>query len=370
VANEFVIPESKQGHNVKDLVRYILGVCVGAVVLVLLFGKRGELASAWHEISRASLGWVLAAVAAEAVSLYAFAFLQRRTLRLAEGGTTVPMTALAALSLANDAIACSVPGEPVVSSAYRYRFYRRHGVAPASAGWTIFTILVAQAIGMSVLLLLGVIVALAASASAEYTPITIAGLIIVAAALAILVRRDLVLRLLALLPRAARRATGDQRHRTRAFTVRIESTLARMREIPLSVGSTIEVVAIAAVVWFADFCCLLCSFGAVRSAIPWSGVLLAYGVAQVAGSLPVVPGGFGIIEGSLAVILVQYGAGRVPALSAALVYRMISFWLVIAIGWITVGVIARHRQSNALPVTKETRCHRPTAQPRQHRRPT
>ena len=83
----------------------------------------------------------------------------------------------------------------------------------------------------------------------------------------------------------------------------------------------------------------------VRAAVPWSGVLLAYGVAQVVGSLPVVPGGIGIIEGSLAVILMEYGAGRVPALSAALVYRMVSFWLVIAIGWIAFGVIARHPQS-------------------------
>ena len=346
MADEFAIPEAKQGPSAADVIRYILGVCVGAVVLLLLFGKRGELTSAWHTVTRANLGWVLAAVAAQAASLYTFAFLQHRTLRLGQAsGETIPMPALAALSLANDAIANTVPGEPVISSAYRYRYYRRHGVAPASAGWTIFTVLVAQAIGLSLLLLLGVIVALAGSRNARYAPVTIVGLILIAAAIAVLVRRDLVLRLLALLPRAARRASGDQRKGVHALAVRVESTLARMREIPLSVGSTVEVVTIAAVVWFADFCCLLCSFGAVRSPVPWSGVLLAYGVAQVAGSLPVVPGGIGIIEGSLAVILMQYGAGRVPALSAALVYRMISFWLVIAIGWITVGAIARHRHT-------------------------
>jgi uncharacterized protein (TIRG00374 family) len=112
------------------------------------------------------------------------------------------------------------------------------------------------------------------------------------------------------------------------------------------------VVAIAAVVWFADFCCLACSFGAVRAAVPWDGVLLAYGVAQVVGSLPVVPGGVGIVEGSLAVILTRYGASPVPALSAALVYRLASFWLVIATGWITVAVIARRqRRLIASPTT-------------------
>ena len=345
MADEFAIGQAKQGRNLAVLVRYILGVCVGAVVLLLLFGKRGELRSAWHEVSRASLGWILAAIAAEAASLYAYALLQRRTLRLAQGnGSAMPMSALAALSLANDAIANTVPGEPVISSAYRYRYFRRYGVPPASAGWTIFTVLVAQAIGLSLLLLLGVIVALAASTNARYASVTIVGLVIVAAAVAILVRRDLVLRLLALLPRAARRASGQRRQRVHAVTIRIESILARMREIPLSTGSTVEVVAIAFAVWLADFCCLVCSFGAVRGAIPWSGMLLAYGAAQVAGSLPVVPGGIGIIEGSLAVILTRYGSTRVSALSAALVYRLVSFWLVIAIGWITVAVISRRQR--------------------------
>jgi uncharacterized protein (TIRG00374 family) len=347
VADELAITVTRPGRGRKDLIRYILGVCAGAVVLALLFGRRAELASAWHQVAMASPGWVLAAIAAEAWSLCAFAFLQRRVLLLANAA--VPMRALVTLSLANDAIANTVPGEPVISSAYRYQYYRRYGTPPASAGWTIFTVLVAQAIGMSVLLLFGVIVALAASTGGRYTGVTIVGLVIVGAAIAILVRRDLILRLLALLPRAAGRARAG---RARDVSARIESTLERMREIPLSARSAVETVAIAAGVWFADFCCLLCAFGAVRAAIPWNGVLLAYGVAQVAGSLPVVPGGIGIIEGSLAVVLTRYGAGQVPALSATLVYRMISFWLIISLGWATVAVIARRQRRERGPDPK------------------
>jgi len=100
-------------------------------------------------------------------------------------------------------------------------------------------------------------------------------------------------------------------------------------------------VADAAGVWLADFGCLLCAFGAVRAAIPWSGVLLAYGVAEVAGMLPVVPGGIGIVEGSLAAILAAYGANRASALATALGFRLVSFWLAVALGWITVAVLAR-----------------------------
>ena len=85
-----------------------------------------------------------------------------------------------------------------------------------------------------------------------------------------------------------------------------------------------------------------CSFAAVHAAIPWNGILLAYGVAQIVAALPVVPGGIGVVEGSLAVILIAYGAGRVSALSTALVFRAVSFWLAVCVGWITVGAIARH----------------------------
>ena len=192
------------GTQRKGLIRYALGVCLGIVVLLLLFGKRGELIAAFHQISRANPTWVLVAAAAEAGSVLAFAHIQRRTLKLS--GTKVTFRAMTALSLANDAIANTIPGEPVVSSAYRYRYYRRHGASGASAGWTIFTILIAQAIGMSLILLFGVLVALLGNAHAKNTAITITGLVVVVGAGAVLVRRDLILRLAARLPRALRRA--------------------------------------------------------------------------------------------------------------------------------------------------------------------
>jgi uncharacterized protein (TIRG00374 family) len=334
VADELTTPEVWLSR--KDVIRYILGVLLGIGVLLLLFGKRGELVAAGHELGRVSAGWVAFAVLAEALSLWLFARLQHRVLRLS--GASIPMTGLFLLTLANEAIANSVPGEPAVSSAYRYRYYRRHQATGASAGWTIFTILIAQAIGMSLLLLLGVVVALAGSTSATNTGVTLAGLVIVIASVAILIRRDLVLRLAGAAVRAVRRVTGHPRG---SIGARVESTLARMREIPLSGRSTAGIVIMATGVWGTDFLCLVCSFGAVHAAVPWTGVLLAYGVAQVVGALPIVPGGIGIVEGSLAVILAAYGAGRVPAISAALVYRIVSFWLCVAVGWISVAVIAQ-----------------------------
>src|SRR5260370_24365775 len=121
VADEIATLES--GRNLKNVARYVLGVGLGVVVLVLLFGRRSELAAAWRQLSDIAAWWVLAAVAAEAPSLSSFAYLQRWVLSLADA--SIPMPGLLLLPLANDAIANTVPGDPAVSSAYRYRYHPR-----------------------------------------------------------------------------------------------------------------------------------------------------------------------------------------------------------------------------------------------------
>jgi uncharacterized protein (TIRG00374 family) len=317
------------------MVRYVLGVLIGVAVLVVLFGERGDLVAARHEFGHLAVGWMVAAVLAEGASLSAFGLLQRRVLGLA--GARVALPGLVALSLANEAIANTVPAGPALSCVYRYRYYRQRGVGEAGAGWGIFTVLIAQAISMSVILLLGVLVAVLTSASIRSAGIAALGLVIVVAGAAVLIRRDLVLRLVAAVVRLSQRVTG---HPGNAAIARLEAALARMREIPLDAPSTVSIVAIGVGVWACDFLCLLCGLAAVHAAVPWNGVLLAYGAAQVASALPVVPGGLGIVEGSLAVILAAYGVARVPAITAALAYRLVSFWLSVAVGWVSVGGIA------------------------------
>ncbi len=316
------------------IIRYALGIALGVFILVLLVGKRGEFTGAIHHLDHLNYAWETGAVLAESLSIVGYGYLQQKVLRW--GGAELSLASLSLVSLANNAIAYTVPGEPAVSSAYRYRFFRRHGASGASAGWSILTILIAQAIGMSLLLLVGVLVALSGHTGEGARGVVIAGLVVVVLAGVFLVRRDLLLRFLSLVVRLCRRITGHPRG---DVLRRIESTLERMREIPLSSGAAVALVAMATALWLTDFLILLCCFGAVHAPIPWSGVLLAFGVSQIVASLPLIPGGLGIVEGSLAVILVAYGAKKVPALAVVLVYRLLTFWVVIIVGWISIGVI-------------------------------
>jgi uncharacterized protein (TIRG00374 family) len=319
------------------VLRYAIGVGIGVVILLLLVGKRGEFTAALRHLEHLNGAWATCAIVAEVLSIVGYGFLQQRVLRWS--GAELSLSSLTLVSLANNAIAYTVPGEPAVSSAYRYRFFRRHGASGASAGWTILTILIAQAIGMSLLLLIGVLVALSGHTGVQARGAVIVGLFVVMIAGALLVRRDLLLRFLGVAVRVFRRVTGHPRGDVLA---RVESTLERMRQIPLSRGSGVWLVTMATALWLTDFLVMVFCFGAVRAPIPWSGVLLAFGISQIVASLPLIPGGIGIVEGSLAVVLVAYGAKKVPAIAVVLVYRLLTFWLVIIVGWLSIAVIEWH----------------------------
>ncbi|MFZ1063488.1 MAG: YbhN family protein [Acidimicrobiales bacterium] len=329
------------------LVRYFLGVALGVVVLVVLFAQRGDLRSALHELDFVEPWWVVGAVGAESGSLLMFALAQRWVLRA--GGATIALPSLFAISLANNAIANTVPGEPAVSSAFRYREYRRRGATGASSGWAILTVIVAQAIGMSCVLLVGVIITIATSTDASVTGAALVGVAVIIAAGVVLVRRDVLIGFMGHVVRGFQRVTGHPRG---DLAARVAAALERMRAIRLTPLAMFGLVALATMVWLLDLACLLCAFASVHASIPWHGVVLAYGVAQIVAVLPLVPGGLGLVEGGLTVVLVAYGSTRVHALSTVLIYRAVSFWLAVVVGWASFGLLAvvarRTRRTNAL----------------------
>src|SRR5207302_7779570 len=87
--------------------------------------------------------------------------------------------------------------------------------------------------------------------------------------------------------------------------------------------------------WILDCTCLALAFPSIGAGVPWRGLLLAYGAGQLAANLPITPGGLGAVEGSLTVALVAYGGAQVPTVAAVLIYRVITFWLLLVVGWAT-----------------------------------
>jgi uncharacterized protein (TIRG00374 family) len=93
--------------------------------------------------------------------------------------------------------------------------------------------------------------------------------------------------------------------------------------------------------WMLDCGCLVFAFLAVGVAVPWRGLPLAYGAGMLAANLPITPGGLGVVEGSLTIALVVYGGAAGTTVAAVVLYRILSFWILVAVGWASWLVLTR-----------------------------
>ena len=77
--------------------------------------------------------------------------------------------------------------------------------------------------------------------------------------------------------------------------------------------------------WF-DIAVLFACFAAAGQVPPLAPVVLAYQIGYLSNFIPV-PGGIGVLDGSMIGMLVLYGVGGTVATAATLVYHVISLWV-------------------------------------------
>jgi hypothetical protein len=58
----------------------------------------------------------------------------------------------------------------------------------------------------------------------------------------------------------------------------------------------------------------------------------AYGIANVAGALPITPGGLGVVDSAAPLLLVGFGVTRSVATLGVIGWRLVNFWLPIPVG--------------------------------------
>jgi uncharacterized membrane protein YbhN (UPF0104 family) len=278
-------------------------------------------------VEHARWQWLVLAVPAEAASLLAYAALERRLLRAGE--TSIPLRTLLPITLAGNAIQNSLPGGPAWGAGYAFGQFRRRGADAVLATWALLATGFVSGAALVVLTIAGVV---AAEGQAAANGLVEA----VAVAVGVAVRTGLHARwappLLTVLVRTSQRVihrpAGDP-----ALVVR--DAWARLTAVRPTVGDWTVAGAFGIGNWILDCACLALAFPSVGAGIPWRGLLLAYGAGQLAANLPITPGGLGAVEGSLTVALVAYGGGQVTTVAAVLVYRVITFWLLLVVGWAT-----------------------------------
>lgn len=296
----------------------MLGALVVSVVVV-----RDELPdpyAVWQVITHAAPGWLLFAVAAQLASMSMFARVQRRLLRA--GGVRMSLPRALRMTYAGNALSVSLPGGPAVSVAFNFRQYRRAG---AQARLATAVVLLGGVIMTGAYAVVGLAALVAEPESRYATVATLGGVVALAGVLAAAAwtYRAPVAELL-------RRVRG---HRLAArYAERLFDGGGRLRLRPadwamLTCASLLN--------WVFDILSLVAAGRAVGVHTALYAVTLAYFAAQAAGGLfPLLPGGLGAIEGSMAASLVAFGALAAPAGAAVVLYRLVSFWGVVGAGWL------------------------------------
>jgi uncharacterized protein (TIRG00374 family) len=332
-----VPPSAGRWYRVWQIARFVFGLAAAAAATWAIAGKTDELRGASTYLTDLRWEWVVIAVVAEVVSYLAYAALQRRL--LAAGKIVVPMAPMTGISVAANAIQNSLPGGIVFYAAYLFRQYRRFGADDVLSGWTLIAVNAVSFITLSAMAAVGLALALGAGSALDLVE-AILGIVVVAALLVLVwVERARLLphmaRVIRLSQRILHRPTPDQTP---------DQVVARWldRVGAVSPGKTDWAWATGMSLgnWVADCACLALSFLAVGAGVPWRGLLLAYSAGQLAAVSPITPGGLGVVEGSLTVALVTFGGAQASTVAAVLVYRLISFWLMLPVGWLSWGVLA------------------------------
>jgi uncharacterized protein (TIRG00374 family) len=279
--------------------------------------------------------WVVLGFAAEMASIPALA--EAQLLVLGSAGVKADRKRMNMLTLASNAISLSVPAGVAFAEGYSFAKYRSFGANSAIAAWSE---LASGAIAFSALAGVALVGALIAGGPAQSIVLPVLAVVFAGSVgAAVLFRHPpLLVRALEWLQGHAGRRIG------RAFdrmTKETRDTIRSLTNVRPAVSLWATAGLLSGVNWFLDVVCLAVSFKAVRAAVPWGIVLLAFAGSKVVTSIGVTPGGLGIVEGGLVAVFVAYKTPAAAAGAAVLVYRALTLIGLVGIGWAFVPILAR-----------------------------
>ena len=100
--------------------------------------------------------------------------------------------------------------------------------------------------------------------------------------------------------------------------------------------------------WLADALCLQLAMRAAGVSVPFPVLLLAYTVGVLATLVPLLPGGLGLVEAAIPLVLASFGVPVAAALAGTLAYRAIGTVLPAGAGALAVpGMLLARRAGPA-----------------------
>jgi putative heme transporter len=284
-------------------------VAILGVAVYLVVARRGSIEHALSLLGRAQPGWIAVAVAAELASLVFYVALVRVLLQL--GTVTVPFRALFSLTVIGIAMINSIPGGQAISTIYWYEQLRRYSVRRSVAA---FVLLVSTLVGIATLVLLAAVGLAAGSrgfaSQARFPVLAVAAAIVIAAVLG---RRWFV-------PAAL-------------WTIRHLGGSDAAPEEPIAANHLVLLLVLGFLNWLFDAAVLFAAVTAMGQTIPVRGVVVAYTLGQLVSAIPILPGGGGTIEATMSAGLIFAGGTSAAVIAAVLLYRIVSAWALVPLGW-------------------------------------
>lgn len=327
-------PWWRRGPVVAAVVALILGV-------ELIFGWRA-LVAALVQLRAPQWNWVLAALGAELASMGTYARMQRALLRGA--GTKVSIGKHVATAYAAHSLSATLPGGPVFSTTFNFQQLRRYGASPAVASW---------AIALSGTLSTGALIVIGSAggvlARDDNGWCALFGYAGAALVVAIGVRLiaehpqwlDRPVRgLLGGLNKVRRRPPGHGEDKLFGF-------VEQLRTIRVHPVAFLAAAVLALLNWLFDALCLwMCCVAVGAPRLNATSLVIAYCAGMAAASVPIVPGGLGVVDGALILGLVAGGLTSAYAVAAVVLYRLISFGFIIGLGWLIWLGLRHHRNAD------------------------
>ena len=333
------VPPARGGETPRGKywwVRWVVLTLVAIVLAVEIAVGWDQLSKAWTSLYEANWWWLLAAVLAAAASMHSFAQIQRTLLKSA--GVHVKQLRSEAAFYAANSLSTTLPGGPVLSATFLFRQQRLWGASTVVASWQLVMSGVLQAVGLALLGLGGAFL-LGAKNNPFSLLFTLGGFVaLLLLAQAVASRPELIdgigSRVLSWVNSIRGRPADSGLEKWRETLRQLESVSLGRRDLGVAFSWSLFN-------WIADVACLGFAAYAAGDHASVAGLTVAYAAARAVGTIPLMPGGLLVVEAVLVPGLVSSGMSLPSAISAMLIYRLISWLLIAAVGWVVFFFVFR-----------------------------
>lgn len=308
------------------------GVILLALVLIVEYLVVPELVGASKDLNllgRVDAAWLAAGLALEGLSLFCYGLLTQAM--LPPGSFNPGLSRLFRIDLAAAAVAHVIPAGTLGSAGLGYKLFTAEGIKGNDAAVMMASKGLGSTVVLNVLLWLSLVVSIPlAGFHPIYGTVAITGAVVLlaVAALAFGITRGAsrASRILHAVGDRIPGLSGDRLERAMLDTAASLSALARDRR------TLVMSLTWASLNWLLDAASLWCFVAAFGHFANPVELFAAYGIANVAGALPVTPAGLGVVDSVTPLLLVSFGVTRSVATLGVLGWRLVNFWLPIPAG--------------------------------------